>query len=87
MPRVLLTDSIAPAGEELLAAAADVVRAPDSKPATIRRLARDADGVIIRSKLPDDIFEAAPPLLTEWWSPISPASTPSRLPNIARWRC
>ena len=24
------------------------------------RLARDADGVIIRSKLPDDIFEAAP---------------------------
>jgi D-3-phosphoglycerate dehydrogenase len=62
MPRVLLTDSIAPAGEELLAAAAEVVRAPDSEPATIRRLARDADGVIIRSKLPDDIFEAAPRL-------------------------
>jgi D-3-phosphoglycerate dehydrogenase len=60
--RVLLTDAIAPAGEELLARAAEVVRAPDSEPATIRRLARDADGVIIRSKLPDDIFDAAPRL-------------------------
>jgi D-3-phosphoglycerate dehydrogenase len=60
--RVLLTDSIAPAGEELLARAAEVVRAPDSEPATLRRLARDADGVIIRSKLPDDIFDAAPRL-------------------------
>jgi D-3-phosphoglycerate dehydrogenase len=62
VPRVLLTDSIAPAGEELLARAAEVLRAPDSEPATIRRLARDADGVIIRSKLPDDIFDAAPRL-------------------------
>ena len=60
--RVLLTDAIAPAGEELLARAAEVVRAPDSEPATIRRFARDADGVIIRSKLPDDIFDAAPRL-------------------------
>ena len=60
--RVLLSDAIAPAGEELLARAAEVVRAPDSEPATIRRFARDADGVIIRSKLPDDIFEAAPRL-------------------------
>jgi len=62
MKRVLLTDPIAPAGEELLARAAEVVRAPDSEPATLRRLARDADGVIIRSKLPDDIFDAAPRL-------------------------
>jgi D-3-phosphoglycerate dehydrogenase len=37
-----------------------VVRAPDSSPDTMRRLARDADGVIIRSKLPEDIFDAAP---------------------------
>jgi D-3-phosphoglycerate dehydrogenase len=59
---VLLSDAIAPAGEELLARGAEVVRAPDSEPATIRRFARDADGVIIRSKLPDDIFEAAPRL-------------------------
>jgi D-3-phosphoglycerate dehydrogenase / 2-oxoglutarate reductase len=60
--KVLLTDSIAPAGEQVLARGAEVVRAPDSDPATVRRLARDADGVIIRSKLPDDIFAAAPRL-------------------------
>jgi D-3-phosphoglycerate dehydrogenase / 2-oxoglutarate reductase len=58
--RVLLTDSIAPAGEELLARRAQVVRSPDSDPDTIRRFARDVDGVILRSRLPDDIFEAAP---------------------------
>jgi len=59
---VLLTDPIALAGEDLLSRAATVVRAPDSDPATIRRLAREADGVIIRSKLPGDIFDAAPRL-------------------------
>jgi len=58
----LLTDPIASAGEDLLARAATVLRAPDSAPATIRSLAREADGVIIRSKLPDDIFDAAPRL-------------------------
>jgi len=60
LKRVLLTDAIAPAGEEALARAVEVVHAPDSAPATIRRLAGEFDGVIIRSKLPDDIFEAAP---------------------------
>jgi D-3-phosphoglycerate dehydrogenase / 2-oxoglutarate reductase len=60
--RVLLTDSIAPAGEELLSRAVTIIRAPDSAPETMRRFARDADGVIIRSKLPDDIFDAAPQL-------------------------
>jgi len=60
--RVLLTDSIASAGEQLLASRTEVVRSPDSDPATIRRFARDVDGVIIRSRLPDDIFEAAPRL-------------------------
>ena len=62
MDRVLLTDSIAPAGEAHLARSLEVVRAPDSRADTIRRCARDADGVIIRSKLPDDIFQAAPRL-------------------------
>ena len=61
-PRVLLSDSIAAAGEEVLSRAAEVVRAPDSDPATLRRCAVDVDGIIIRSKLPDDIFEAAPRL-------------------------
>src|SRR5947208_15999224 len=59
MHRVLIVDPIAPAGEELLARTAEIIHAPDSDLATIRRLARDADGVITRSKLPDDLFSAA----------------------------
>jgi D-3-phosphoglycerate dehydrogenase len=59
---VLLTDPIAAEGEAALARTAHVIRAPDSSPDTIRRLAGDADGVITRSKLPDDIFAAAPRL-------------------------
>ena len=60
MKTVLLMDPIAPAGEEFLSQSLHVVKAPDSSPDTIRRLAKDVDGIIIRSKLPDDIFEAAP---------------------------
>src|SRR5688572_30711834 len=62
MNRVLLVDPIAPEGEEFLRNSVDVIRAPDSDPATIRSLAREADGAIIRSKLPDDIFSVAPRL-------------------------
>jgi D-3-phosphoglycerate dehydrogenase len=63
MIRVLLSDPIDASGVELLRSrGAEVVLAPDGSPATVRRLAREADGVIIRSKLPDDIFEAAPRL-------------------------
>jgi D-3-phosphoglycerate dehydrogenase len=58
--RVLLSDAIAPAGEEALTRTVTVVRAPDSSPATLKRLAVDVDGILIRSKLPDDIFDAAP---------------------------
>src|SRR5205814_8587865 len=58
--RVLIVDSIAPAGEGRLLRKAEIIRAPDSDPGTIRRLAREADGVITRSKLPDDLFSAAP---------------------------
>lgn len=60
MKRVLLSDAIAPAGEELLSKTTTIIRAPDSSPATLKRLAVDVDGILIRSKLPDDIFEAAP---------------------------
>jgi D-3-phosphoglycerate dehydrogenase len=59
---VLLTDPISQEGEDVLKKTTQVVRAPDSSPETIRRLGQDADGVIIRSKLPDDIFEVAPRL-------------------------
>lgn len=60
MKRVLVVDAIAAAGEEFLGRHAEVVRSPDSAPATIRRLAAGVDGIITRSKLPDDLFEAAP---------------------------
>ncbi|MDA1117780.1 MAG: hydroxyacid dehydrogenase [Proteobacteria bacterium] len=63
MVRVLLTDPIDASGEELLRArGAEVVLAPDGSAATVKRLASEADGVIVRSKLPDDIFEAVPRL-------------------------
>jgi D-3-phosphoglycerate dehydrogenase len=61
MTRVLLTDPIDASGEELLRArGAEVMLAPEGSPATVKRLAAEADGLIIRSKLPEDIFEAAP---------------------------
>lgn len=59
---MLLVDSIAEEGEKALARRAELVHAPDSAAETIRRLARDADGVITRSKLPDDLFGVAPRL-------------------------
>ena len=58
--RVLLSDSISPAGEEALRREVEVVRAPDSDVGTLRKWARDVDGVLTRSKLPDDLFDAAP---------------------------
>jgi D-3-phosphoglycerate dehydrogenase len=60
LKRVLLSDSISPAGEEALRREVEVVRAPDSDVNTLRDWARDVDGVLTRSKLPDDLFEAAP---------------------------
>jgi D-3-phosphoglycerate dehydrogenase len=59
---VLLVDPIAAEGEAALSKLFNVVKASESSANTIRRLAKDADGVIIRSKLPDDIFESAPRL-------------------------
>jgi D-3-phosphoglycerate dehydrogenase len=56
--RVLIVDPIAAAGEEALARQAELVRSPDSAFETVRRLARDVDGIITRSKLPDDVFDA-----------------------------
>jgi D-3-phosphoglycerate dehydrogenase len=59
--RILLTDPIDPSGEEILQShGAEIARAPDGEPATVKRLAHDCDAIIIRSKLPDDIFDAAP---------------------------
>jgi D-3-phosphoglycerate dehydrogenase len=59
--RVLLTDPIDASGVELLRTrGAEVVLAPDGRAETVKRLAAEADALIIRSKLPEDIFEAAP---------------------------
>lgn len=61
MSRVLLTDPIDASGEELLRTrGTEVVLAPDGRAETVKRLAAAADALIIRSKLPEDIFEAAP---------------------------
>lgn len=60
--RVLIVDPIDPGGVELLARALDVVQAPDGEPDTVRGLAPDCDAVVIRSRLPENIFEAAPRL-------------------------
>jgi D-3-phosphoglycerate dehydrogenase len=60
--RVLVVDPIAAAGEALLARHVEVVRGPDSAADTVRRLAAQCDGIITRSKLPDDLFDAAPRL-------------------------
>lgn len=60
MDRVLVTDLIDPAGIALLAKSVEVVRPPDTDPATLRALGREVDAVITRSRLPDDLFDAAP---------------------------
>jgi D-3-phosphoglycerate dehydrogenase / 2-oxoglutarate reductase len=60
MKRVLLSDSISPAGEEALRREVEVIRAPSADVDTLRHYAREVDGILIRSRLPDDIFDAAP---------------------------
>ena len=60
--RVLLVDPIDPSGVDLLRKRAEVVLCKEASFEGIRHDARDADAVITRSRLPDDIFEAAPRL-------------------------
>jgi D-3-phosphoglycerate dehydrogenase / 2-oxoglutarate reductase len=60
MDRILVTDPIDPAGIALLEASAEVVRPPDTSAATLRAVARDVDAVLTRSRLPEDLFDAAP---------------------------
>ena len=61
-PRVLLTDAIHPQLQPVLQAQCDVVLAPDASAATLARLVADADGLIVRNKLPPDLFDHAPRL-------------------------
>ncbi len=59
MPRakVLLTNPSVPVGENMIKAVADLVLAPDPKPDTLRAMVGDCDVLIVRTKLPDDLFE------------------------------
>lgn len=61
-PTVLLTNSIHPDALATLQKHAAVITAPDVEAATLRKLASDADGIIVRAKLPGDIVDHAPRL-------------------------
>jgi D-3-phosphoglycerate dehydrogenase len=58
-PTVLLTNPIGREGVEILETMANVVTAPDVKPQTLRDCAREADAILVRANLPEDIFEVA----------------------------
>lgn len=62
LPLVVLTNPIHPAGTALLEPHARLVTAPDTRPETLRRLATEAAGLIVRAHLPDDILDHAPAL-------------------------
>ena len=61
-PIVLLTNAMHPDGEAILQPHASLIVAPDAQPDTLRRWAANADGIIVRAKLPDDIVDHAPRL-------------------------
>jgi len=54
---VLLTNSIHPVSQRKLEEFCDVILAPDTKVETLKMLIKGCDGLIVRSQLPDDIFE------------------------------
>ena len=58
-PRVLLTNPIHPDLLPQLEQQCDVVLAPDTAPATLARLVADAEGLVVRTQLPPDLFERA----------------------------
>jgi D-3-phosphoglycerate dehydrogenase len=60
--RILLVDSIDPGAVALLRERSEVLLCREASFDGIRRDAAEADAVITRSRLPDDIFEAAPRL-------------------------
>lgn len=61
-PTVLLTNGIHADAEAILAPHARLILAPDTSEAMLRKFAAQADGIIVRAKLPDDIFDHAPRL-------------------------
>jgi D-3-phosphoglycerate dehydrogenase / 2-oxoglutarate reductase len=61
-PTILLTNPMHADGEAILSSHAKILTAPDATPDTLRKWAAEADGIIVRSKLPDDIVDHAPRL-------------------------
>jgi D-3-phosphoglycerate dehydrogenase len=61
-PIVLLTNAMHPDGEAILAPHVKMIVPPDARPETLREWAGNADGIIVRAKLPDDIVDHAPRL-------------------------
>lgn len=55
--RVLATTPLHPDAEALLRAECDYAVAADTRPETLKREAANADALIVRIKLPDDIFD------------------------------
>ena len=47
-PKVLLTNAIDPSGARIIGEIADIVVAPDAKPATFYHMIRDADVLVVR---------------------------------------
>ena len=62
LPLVVLTNPIHAEAMALLAPHARVVSAGDTAPETLRALAAEAAGLIVRAQLPDDILDHAPRL-------------------------
>ena len=58
-PTVLLTNDILADEDARLQLNANVIVAPATDPDTLRRLVVDADALIVRARLPDDIFDHA----------------------------
>lgn len=62
--RVALTDPVEPVAEEILRAAGHEILPPRGSGAeALRALCREADAVVVRQKLPDDLLDHAPRLL------------------------
>lgn len=57
LPKVVLTNAMQEAEQARLAAHAQVIVAPSADADTLRSLVRDADVLVVRAKLPDDIFD------------------------------
>lgn len=55
--KVVLTNPSVPVGENIIREVAELVLAPDPKPDTLRAMIGDCDVLVVRARLPDDIFE------------------------------